>query len=101
MNKEKDFPESIVNLIKALSSRPRRHILISLMKYGRLSYSEIRKQTRLDEGTLSYNLKKLLECNLVKSFPQSENSSIYTSYFELSEFGRRFIEGLLNVFASF
>jgi DNA-binding transcriptional ArsR family regulator len=98
MYQQRDFAKPIVATIEALNSEQRRRILIDLEEAGSLSYSEILQRTGLDKGTLNYHLKKLVASGLVRNFLREQGVSFYTSYYEVSEFGRHLIEGLLNAF---
>lgn len=94
----RDFAKPVVTMIEALNSEQRRRILIELEEAGSLSYSEILQRTRLDKGTLNYHLKNLVAAAMIRNFLVDRQVSPYTSYYEVSELGRRFIEGLLNAF---
>jgi len=98
MYRQRDFAKPIVVTIEALDSEQRRRILIDLEEAGSLSYSEILQRTGLDKGTLNYHLKKLVAAGLVRNFLRERGASFYTSYYEVSEFGRHLIEGLLSAF---
>ena len=98
MSSSVDFAQPIVTMIEALNSEQRRYILIELEEAGSLSYSEILQRTRLDKGTLNYHLKNLVAAAMVRNFLVDKQVSPYTSYYEVSELGRRFIQGLLNAF---
>jgi len=99
MYQQRDFAKPIVTAIEALDSEQRRRILIDLEEAGSLSYSEILQRTGLNKGTLNYHLKKkLVASGLVRNFLREQGAPFYTSYYEVSEFGRRLIEGLLSAF---
>ena len=98
MISSKDFPDPIVGIIEALDSNERRLILIELGEKGSLPYSEILQRTGLSKGTLNYHLKKLATAGMTRNFIHAENSEHYSSYYEVSEFGRSVIENLLDSF---
>ena len=98
MISSKDFPNPVVAVIEALDSSERRQILVELEEKGSLSYSEILQRTGLSKGTLNYHLKKLATAGMTRNFIQAENVEHYSSYYEVSEFGRNVIENLLESF---
>jgi DNA-binding transcriptional ArsR family regulator len=97
MNFHRDFANPIVAVIEALASDERRRILIELEEKGSLSYSEILQRTELSKGTLNYHLKLLAAAGMTRNFIQDEFGP-YSSYYEISEFGRNVIENLLDSF---
>lgn len=91
----KDFAKPIVDAIDALNAKERRQILIEL-EAGSLSYSKILQKTRLEKGTLNYHLKKLVASGLLRRYLRE--GKLYTSFYEVTNLGRRLIEGILNAF---
>lgn len=97
MTTYRDFPKPVVAVIEALASDERRQILIELEEKGSLSYSEILQRTELSKGTLNYHLKQLVAAGITRNFIQNE-ARPYSSYYEVSAFGRNLIENILDSF---
>jgi DNA-binding transcriptional ArsR family regulator len=97
MNAAKDFANPVVAVIEALASDVRRRILIELEEKRRLSYSEILLRTGLSKGALNYHLKTLASAGMTRNFIDNQIEP-YSSYYEVSEFGRNLIESLLDSF---
>ena len=97
MTSDKDFANPVVAVIEALASDERRRILIELEEKRRLSYSEILQRTGLSKGTLNYHLKQLATAGMTRNFID-DRIEPYSSYYEVSEFGRNLIENFLDSF---
>jgi DNA-binding transcriptional ArsR family regulator len=93
----KDFANPVVAVVEALASNERRRILIELEEKMRLSYSEILQRTGQSKGALNYHLKQLAAAGMIRNFIDG-NMEPYSSYYEVSEFGRNLIENLLDSF---
>jgi DNA-binding transcriptional ArsR family regulator len=94
-----DFPEEIVRPIKALNDESRRRIILALTKNNEFSYSEILKQFDFKKGTLTHHLHHLISSGLIRNFTKATPESRNTSYYELTDFGCRFIDGLYYTLA--
>ena len=94
-----EFPEEIVRPIKALSDENRRRIIIALTKKEEVSYSEILKQFNLAKGTLTHHLHELISAGLIRNFTKAIPESRHKSYYQLTDFGCRFIDSLYYTLA--
>jgi len=94
-----DFPEEIVRPIKALNDENRRKIILALIKKNEFSYSEIQDRFNLKKGTLTHHLHHLIGSGLIRNFTKTIPESRHTSYYELTDFGCRFIDGLYYTLA--
>lgn len=90
----RDFPEELVEPIKALTDETRRRILLSLLEKDSISYSQIRKNFQIKKGTLNHHLHKLVSSGLIRNFSIKSPANPYNSYYMVTDFGRKFIEGL-------
>ena len=99
MGDQKDFAKPIVLVIEALSSKRRRRILIEL-ENGSLSYTELRRRTGLSRGEIDYHLSRLVASGLIRRFLREKRFPRYevNTYYEVSDLGKRLIEGILNAF---
>jgi DNA-binding HxlR family transcriptional regulator len=89
-----DFPEELVQPIKALTNQSRRKMLLSLLERDTLSYSQIRGAFRIKKGTLNHHLHILVSAGLIRNFSNEDPGNPYKSYYAITGFGRKFIEGL-------
>ena len=89
-----DFPEELVAPIKALTDETRRKIIKSLLEVDSASYSQIQKDFQIVKGTLNHHLHILVSSSLVRNFSIKIPGTPFTSYYAITNFGRKFIEGL-------
>jgi DNA-binding HxlR family transcriptional regulator len=89
-----DFPEELVQPIKALTNQSRRKMLLSLLERDTLSYSQIRDDFRIKKGTLNHHLHILVSAGLVRNFSNKDPGNPYKSFYVITGFGRNLIEGL-------
>jgi DNA-binding transcriptional ArsR family regulator len=95
---EKDFPEEIIEPIKALTDEKRRKILLLLLENKFASYSQLRAQINktfgVSKGTFNHHLHILVGSGLIRNFNINNPMSIYNSFYAITNFGQRFLEGL-------
>jgi DNA-binding transcriptional ArsR family regulator len=89
-----DFPEELIQPIKALSNYSRRKMLLSLLERDALSYSQIQSAFRIKKGTLNHHLHILVSAGLIRSFSSKDPGNPYKSFYTITGFGRKLIEGL-------
>jgi len=95
---EKDFPEEIIEPIKALTDEKRRKILLLLLENKSVSYSQLRARIKetfgVSKGTFNHHLHILVGSGLIRNFNINNPTSRYNSFYAISNFGQRFLEGL-------
>jgi len=89
-----DLPEELVQPIKALTDEARRKIILSLLGKGAISYSEMQNAFHIKKGTLNHHLHILVSAGLVRNFSDRIPGNPYSSYYSVTSFGRKFMEGL-------
>lgn len=89
-----DFPEELVRPIKALTDEARRTILLSLLEKDATPYSQIQHTFRIKKGTLNHHLHILVSAGLVRNFSYRSPGNPYNSFYTITGFGRKFMEGL-------
>jgi len=76
-------------LLKLLSRKHVKEILIYLSKNGEVHFGQIHKELRIHKGTLSEILKELLEQNIVKKrIDAKEDELLPKRYYSLTDFGK-------------
>ena len=90
----RDFPEEIIISIKTLNGETRRKLVLSLLDKDARSYSQIKNEFNIKKGTLNHHLLRLVSAGLIRNFTRKVPESQYTSFYELTDFGRKFIGGL-------
>lgn len=90
----KDLPEELTQPIKALTDETRRKILLSLLETDAFSYSQIQNVFQIKKGTLNHHLHILVSAGLIRNFSIKTLGNPYNSYYAITNFGRKFIEGL-------
>lgn len=89
-----DFPEELVLPIKALTDQSRRKMLLSLLEKDVLSYSQIQSTFQIKKGTLNHHLHILVSAGLIRNFSNKGPGNPYNSFYAITGFGRKLIEGL-------
>ena len=91
-----ELPLVVRNSIKALSDEKRQSILISLLKNGSRSFTEISEELKISKNNLSHHIKTLMRYGLVYNFyNRNENNDKY-SFYEISKLGRKLIDMLTS-----
>jgi DNA-binding HxlR family transcriptional regulator len=89
-----DLPIELVEPMKALTSETRRKIFLSLFENYSISYSQIQNGFEIKKGTLNHHLHILVSSGLIRNFSIESPGNPYKSYYAITNFGYRFIEGL-------
>jgi len=89
-----DFPVEIIEPMKALTNKTRRKVLLSLLENDSISYSQIQNSFQVKKGTLNHHLHVLVSSGLIRNFSIESPGNPYNSYYAITDFGRRFVEGL-------
>lgn len=94
-----EMPIELRRSIEALSDEVRLGIFFVLFKYGEMSFSEIRTKLEIpakNSGYLAYHLKKLEKSALIRNDYSKKSGATNHSFYDVTEFGERFIEGLMK-----
>lgn len=94
-----EMPIELRRAIEALSDEVRLGIFFTLFKYGEMSFSQIREKLEIptkSSGYLSYHLKKLEKSALIKNDYSKKSEVIGYSFYDVTEFGESFIDGLMK-----
>lgn len=94
-----EMPIELRRSIEALSDEVRLGIFFVLFKYGEMSFSEIRNKLEIpakNSGYLAYHLKKLEKSALIRNDYSKKSGVTNHSFYDVTEFGERFIEGLMK-----
>ncbi len=94
-----EMPIELRRSIEALSDDARLGIFFVLFKYGEMSFSEIRNKLEIptkNSGYLAYHLKKLEKSALIRNDYSKKSGVTDHSFYNVTEFGERFIEGLMK-----
>ena len=94
-----EMPIELRRAIGALSDEVRLGIFFALFKYGEMSFSQIRQELEIPtnySGYLSYHLKKLENSALIKNDFSKKTGITNYSFYDVTEFGEKFIDGLMK-----
>ncbi len=94
-----EMPIELRRAIEALSDEARLGIFFALFKNGEMSFSQIRQELEIptkNSGYLSYHLRKLENSALIKNDYSKKTGITNYSFYDVTEFGERFIEGVLK-----
>lgn len=92
-----EFPQELSRPIKALADTTRQRLILLLQEKETLAYSEIMENTRLLKGNLNHHLNVLMKSGLIRNFGKDEPGTPFTSYYAISDFGKRVLESLRNI----
>lgn len=91
------FPDEIKAAINGVKSEARQKIISELMTKGQASYSQLKDELQTkSKGSFNYHLSALLDSGLVTNYIQGKekDETDYLSYYEISNFGKSFINSL-------
>ncbi len=94
-----EMPIELRRAIEALSDEVRLGIFFALFKYGEMSFSQIREKLEIptrDSGYLSYHLKRLEKSALIRNDYSKKSGITGHSFYDVTEFGERFVDGLMT-----
>lgn len=94
-----EMPIELRRSIEALSDEVRLSIFFVLFKYGEMSFSEIGNKLEIpakNSGYLAYHLKKLEKSALIRNDYSKKSGVTSHSFYDVTEFGERFIDGLMK-----
>jgi DNA-binding transcriptional ArsR family regulator len=90
------IPEEIKEMVSALDHDTRWRIIELIQDKQKLSYTELLQGLSVRKGTLTHHLNRLMEAGIIDNFAGDDFAGPYSSYYELSRFGKDFIAGLLS-----
>lgn len=91
------FPTEIKRAIHGLDNEQRWRILEVLIKGDELPYTHIHNKLGLKKkGLTTYHLNELSKAGIIQNFSKDEIRDRYSSYYEVSPFGKDLINGLLE-----
>jgi len=90
------FPDEIKGAVSALDHDTRWKIVELIQEKKRLAYTELFRYLKVRKGTLTHHLNKLMENGILDNYAGENFDDPYSSYYELSRFGKDFISGLLS-----
>lgn len=94
-----EMPTELRRAIEALSDEVRLGIFFTLFKYGEMSFSQIRQELEIptnNSGYLSYHLRKLESSALIKNDYSKRAGITNYSFYDVTEFGEKFIDGVMR-----
>jgi len=93
---ENIFPDEIKKAITSLDNEARQKILSYLILHGKEGYSNLKTKVELTNGNINYHLNTLEEGGLIENMISSElkQNNQVGSYYQISEFGKQFINSL-------
>lgn len=94
-----EMPIELRRAIETLSDEVRLGIFFILFKYGEMSFSQIRQELEIptnNSGYLSYHLRKLENSALIKNDYSKKTGIANYSFYDVTEFGEKFIDGVMK-----
>ena len=94
-NYSSEIPEEIKFSLKALANDIRLGILVGLLKHGKMSFSQMKKDFELDSGNLVRHLELLQNGNLVVNYYGKGNKKIF-SYYQATDIADRLLKSIFE-----
>ncbi|MFC1786754.1 winged helix-turn-helix domain-containing protein [Halobacteriota archaeon] len=91
-----EIPEEIKLAISAIDNDVRQAIVVSLSKHNELSFTELLNKLKIEKGSLSNHLKKLMKGSLVEHYFRHEFNEDKYSYYGITSFGECFVDALFQ-----
>ncbi len=94
-----EMPFELKRAIEALNDEIRLGIFFVIFKYGEISFSQIRQELEIptkSSSLLSYHLRKLEKSALIKKDYSKKSGIMNFSLYDVTEFGEKFIDGLMK-----
>lgn len=89
-------PEEVKEAVSALSHRTRWRIVDSFLENDSLSYTELLLRLKVRKGTLTHHLNRLMESGLIDNYSGRDFGDPFSSYYQLSPFGKDLVTGILS-----
>ena len=90
------FPKEIKEAVSALDHDVRWSIIELIQKNEEMAYTELLRTLNIKKGSLTHHLNSLMENGLLDNYSKEKFSGPYSSYYQLSRFGKDLITGLLS-----
>ena len=96
-----EMPIEIRRVIDAINDDIGLAVLLVLFKYGEMSFSQIMSELAIpsdysSSGILTYHIKKLQKSSLVKNGYVKEENVDGCAFYDITEFGEKFINNLMK-----
>jgi len=88
------FPYELKLAIKGLNDEKRQKILVMLHESGKVSFSEISRQTSIERPLLTHHLKLLMKSLLVEHFYEHTVGDDRFSFYQISSLGSSILKAL-------
>jgi len=89
-------PEEIKEALSALDHNIRWRIIEMIEENSEMSYTGLLKKLAVQKGCLTYHLNRLMETGVLDNYSREEFNGPYSSFYQLSPFGKDLIAGLLS-----
>lgn len=99
-SRAKIFPTEIREAVGAFENDNSQAIIATLLEEGPQSFSQLRDDLGVHQQTLTNSLNSLRDSGLIRKRLADSDEGEYESYYEVSEFGSRFVDCLLNSLGS-
>jgi DNA-binding transcriptional ArsR family regulator len=90
------IPEEVKEAVSALSHRIRWRIVDLFLENESLSYTELLLRLKVRKGTLTHHLNRLMESGLIDNYSGEDFGDTFSSYYQLSSFGKDLVTGILS-----
>jgi len=90
------IPREIVRALDAISNEVRLRIIKELYTGDELTFSELHNRLGIEKASLNFHLKKLTASGIAEHFYKHVFGDDRYSYYSLTEFGRRLIDGVMG-----
>jgi len=92
------FPQELSLAINGLNNAKRQKIIMKLYSVQKMSFSEIREITGINDSLLSNHLRKLKDSMLIEQFYEHLVGQENYSFYKITKYGKKIINNLFNIF---
>jgi DNA-binding HxlR family transcriptional regulator len=92
------IPEDVKTAVSALSHQIRWRIIELIQEHEKLSYTEMLQRLAIHKGSLTHHLNRLMEAGMIDNYSEDGFFGPFSSYYQLSPFGKDLLMGLLSSF---
>jgi DNA-binding transcriptional ArsR family regulator len=92
-----EIPTETKLVVATFDDPIRQSIIVLLKTKGKMSFSSVKNELRLDKLTLNYHLKKLYSAGLIDHFFEHELGNREYSYYSITSLGERLLKNLVQI----
>ncbi|MHA1917155.1 MAG: winged helix-turn-helix domain-containing protein [Candidatus Ranarchaeia archaeon] len=93
----KEIPQEKQQLIQNLSNKTRLAIIITIMKKGEQTFTQLQKQLKIPTNKLSHHLKKLTQTAIIENYYVKRKNKKEYSYYQTTKTTQKTLNQILEI----